>query len=807
MVILLLRLLATWMSPSSLQGRIHGVSEQQRSPPIPEHIYFNTFFSSSFPTNLQYGKLKTMKETKQQAIYLTITGMHCASCVKKIETALQAVPGVTSAEVNLANRSATVAGTASVNALITALKQIGYTAQQLQNEDESTEQTAAEEQHYRTLLRKTYVAGTFGILLLVVSPLGLIPEPIVSLSSQLIWLVLGVISLLILIYAGGQIYLGAWKSVLAHSANMDTLIGLGTGVAWLYSMIVTLVPHHLPAQAAHVYFETAVIIIALVDFGAALEMRARGKTSAAIKRLLGLAPKTARVRRNNQEIDVPLSAVVVGDVVRVRPGEKIPVDGIVLEGHSLVDEAMLTGEPLSVAKNVGDPVTGATLNKSGSFLLTAQRIGKDTVLAQIIQLVKKAQNSKPPIARLADQVAAIFVPTVLIIAVITALLWFNLGPAPQIIYMLITAMTVLIVACPCALGLAAPMAVMVGVGKAAEYGILIRNAAALQTASQLTTIVFDKTGTITQGQPTVTTLFPLPGWDETRLLQWAASIEANSEHPLAQAIVSFAKHQQITLLSTQNFTALAGTGVRAQIENQTVLLGNAELMQQHNIKNSTLQSKANELAALGQTPMYLSVAEKAVGVIAVADPIKPDAKNAIAQLQQRKLKVVMLTGDNAATAAAIARQVGITDVLAEILPQEKSAQIKKLQAAGEIVGMVGDGINDAPALVQANVGFAIGTGTDVAIESAGITLISGSLQGVANAITISKATIGNIKQNLFGAFIYNILGIPIAAGILFPFFAILLNPIIAGAAMAFSSVTVVSNANRLRLLQVVGKPS
>jgi Cu+-exporting ATPase len=536
----------------------------------------------------------------------------------------------------------------------------------------------------------------------------------------------------------------------------------------------------------------------LINFGSALEMRARGKTSEAIKRLIGLQPKTARVVRDGQEQDAPIEDVGLDETLRVRPGEKIPVDGMIIDGHSTVDESMLTGEPLPVTKQIGDEVVGGTLNKSGTFLFQAKRIGKDTALARIIELVRRAQNSKPAIGRLADRISGIFVPTVLIIAVVTFMIWFDVGPEPRLSYTLVATMTVLIIACPCALGLATPISIMVGVGKAAEYGILIRNGEALQQAGKLTTVVLDKTGTVTEGQPTVTALELARGWDEQRLLTVAASVEAGSEHPLAQAVVEAARGRGISPAQAADFEAVAGHGVQATVDGEAVLFGNDKLMARHNIELGDLEQRAASLADDAQTPMYLAVDGKPAGIVAVADPIKEDSKAAIERLHHLGLKVVMVTGDNRATAEAVARKVGIDDVMAEVLPQDKEKQVGVLQERGETVGMVGDGINDAPALARADVGFAIGTGTDVAIESAEVTLMRGSLHGVADAIAISKATVRNIKQNLFGAFVYNSLGIPIAAGILYPLTGLLLNPIIAGAAMAMSSVTVVSNANRLR---------
>ncbi len=531
-------------------------------------------------------------------------------------------------------------------------------------------------------------------------------------------------------------------------------------------------------------------------------MRARGKTSEAIRRLIGLQAKTARVIRDGIEQNVPIETVGLDETLRVRPGERIAVDGIIIEGHSSIDESMISGEPLPVQKEVGDEVVTGTINKTGSFLFQARRIGKDTVLAQIIEMVRAAQSSKPAIGRLVDKVSAVFVPSVMIIAVVTFLAWFNLAAVDQAItFAIVTTMTVLIIACPCALGLATPISIMVGVGKAAEFGILIRNGDALQMAGKLDTVILDKTGTVTQGSPSVTSVEVLDGWSEGDLLQWAASIEQGSEHPLAEAIVNAAKDKNLSLLSVEQFNAIAGYGVEARIEGKTVLLGNRKFMSDSSIDISALETRAGELTRQAQTPMYIAVEGKAAGLISVADAIKADSAAAIQRLHDIGLTVVLLTGDNQGTAYAVAEQVGIDEVIAEVLPQDKADVVAKLQAQGKRVGMVGDGINDAPALARADVGFAIGSGTDVAIESADITLMRGSLHSVVDAIAISKATVRNIKQNLFGAFIYNSLGIPLAAGVLFPLMGILLNPMVAGGAMAMSSLTVVSNANRLRLFK------
>jgi Cu+-exporting ATPase len=618
--------------------------------------------------------------------------------------------------------------------------------------------------------------------------------------GQAFWIVVGVLTAAVMVFSGRQFFVGAWKAFLNHNANMDTLIALGTGAAWTYSMLISLWPELVPELARHVYFEAAIVIIALINLGAALEMRARGKTSEAIKRLIGLQPRTARIIRNGQEMDVPIEEVGLDETVRVRPGEKIPVDGVIFDGHSNVDESMLTGEPLPVAKAKGDEVIGGTLNKTGAFLMRAKRIGSDTALARIIELVRNAQSSKPAIGRLADKISAIFVPSVLIIATLTLLAWFNFGPEPRVSYMLAATMTVLLIACPCALGLATPISIMVGVGKAAEFGALIRNGESLQQARNLTTVVLDKTGTVTEGAPRVVELLPAKGWDEQRLLTVAASIEAASEHPLAEAVVAAAREQEIEPGRVEGFEAVSGKGVRADYEGVAVLFGNRRFMDENDIDLAGWEEKAAALSDAGQTPMFLAVDGEAAGIVSVADPIKADSAAAIARMHALGLKVVMLTGDNAATARAVAEQAGIDEVIAEVLPEQKADKVAELQGRGEVVGMVGDGINDAPALARADVGFAIGTGTDVAIESADITLMRGSLHGVVEAIAISRATVRNIKQNLFGAFIYNGIGIPLAAGVLYPF-GILLNPVIAGAAMAMSSVTVVTNANRLRFFK------
>ena len=734
-----------------------------------------------------------------EAIRLSITGMSCAGCVASAENALKSVSGVQLANINFAEHTAVVEGEVDVQALIDAVRAAGYDAAQLTSLDDDSEKEAAEMAHYRKLLKMSAFAGAVGVPLFLMGVSGGLPG-FNDLMGRLVWAVIALLTLAVLVYSGGHFFQGAWKSAKNHNANMDTLIALGTGTAWIYSVVIILFPNVVPSMAQHAYFEAAAIIICLINLGAALEMRARGKTSEAIKRLIGLQPKTARVVRDGVEQDIPIENVGLEETLRVRPGERIAVDGVIIEGHSTVDESMLTGEPLPVKKAEGDEVVTGTINKSGSFLFKAKRIGKDTALAQIIEMVRNAQASKPAIGRLADKISSVFVPTVLIIAILTFLAWYNFASGDEVVTLaIVTTMTVLIIACPCALGLATPISIMVGVGKAAEYGTLIRNGDALQQAGKLDTIILDKTGTVTEGRPSVTALIPLDDWNEETLLQWAASLEQGSEHPLAESIVEAAKEKNIALNKVEKFNSIAGQGVEAVLQGKTVLLGNRKLMKNREIALSILEAKALELEHQAQTPMFMAVENKLAGIISVADAIKADSKEAIKRMHDIGVKVVLLTGDNPITAKAVAKQVGIDEVIAEVLPQDKSDKVAALQAKGLRVGMVGDGINDAPALARADVGFAIGTGTDVAIESADITLMRGSLHGVVDAIGISRATVKNIKQNLAGAFIYNIIGIPIAAGVLYPLMGILLNPMIAGAAMAMSSVTVVSNANRLRM--------
>ena len=733
-------------------------------------------------------------------INLSIVGMSCAGCVSSVEGALSSATGVTLATVNFADHTASVVGEASADSLIRAVKNAGYDATQLlaSYDQQIIDKEQEDYIYYQNLLKKSAAAALLGFPLFVLGLFDVLPI-LGNTLGQVFWSVIGILTLLVMIYSGKHYYQGAYKSIIIRNANMDTLIALGTGVAWVYSMLVVLLMDYLPIDSRHVYFEATVIIIALINLGSALESKARGKTSHAIKKLIGLQPKTATLIRNGQELKLPIEQVGLSETIKVYPGEKIPVDGVLIEGSSIVDESMLTGEPMPTLKSVGDEVATGTVNTTGSFLFSSTRIGRDTVLANIIEMVRTAQGSKPSIGRLVDKISAVFVPAVLVTSIITFLIWFNLGP--NLTYAIIASVTVLIIACPCALGLATPISIMAGVGKAAQAGILIRNGDALQQAGKLNTIVLDKTGTITEGRPVVTDIMSLNKFSDEQCMSMAASIESYSEHPLAQAIVGYAKKHKLSTNKVKEFNSTTGQGVSAIIDDHFVLFGNERLMFSHDIVIDKLQDEAELRSNEAKTPIYLAIDNEPASVITVSDPIKSDSKAAIDKMQKQGLKVVLLSGDNEITANAIARLVNISEVFSNVSPKDKANKVKQLQSNGNIVGMVGDGINDAPALVTADVGFAIGTGTDVAIESADITLMRGSLLSIPEAINISKYTVSNIKQNLLGAFIYNTLGIPIAAGILFPLFGVLLNPMLAGAAMALSSLTVVSNANRLRRIK------
>ena len=609
----------------------------------------------------------------------------------------------------------------------------------------------------------------------------------------------------VVLWGGWPFFVRAWQSLVSRSLNMFTLVGLGVGVAYGYSLIAALLPGIFPASfrdetgGVAVYFEAAAMITTLVLLGQVLELRARSRTGAAIRALLGLAPKTARVvGKDGSESDLPLEQVKVGDRLRVRPGEKVPVDGVVLEGTSTVDESMISGEPIPVEKKTGDRVTGATVNANGSLIIRADRVGSDTLLAQIVRMVSEAQRSRAPIQKLADTVAGYFVPAVIGIALITFLIWAIAGPSPRLAHALINAVAVLIIACPCALGLATPMSIMVAMGNGATSGVLFKNAEAIEFMRKVDTLVVDKTGTLTEGKPKLVSVRPVPGFDETRLIRLAASLEHASEHPLAAAIVAGAEERKVALSPAEAFESITGKGVKARVEGTIVLLGNRKLMDDAGIKIDALAAAAETGRADGQTVMFVAVDGIAAGLIGVADPVKETTPEAIRQLHAEKIRVVMLTGDSRTTAEAVARKLGIDEVIAEVLPEEKGKHIKELQDQGRFVAMAGDGINDAPALAQAQVGIAMGTGTDVAMQTAGVTLIKGDLRGIVRARLLSQATMKNIKQNLFFAFVYNAVGVPIAAGVLYPFFGLLLNPMIAAAAMSLSSLSVVGNALRLR---------
>ncbi|MEW6030300.1 MAG: heavy metal translocating P-type ATPase [Chloroflexota bacterium] len=725
--------------------------------------------------------------------------------MKFIEDELKSTPGVLSATVNIATQEAAVdylPQNTRLADLNKAIETWGYKTRPATSDEPVDKQEEAHVREYRRLMKMFWFAAIVSLPVLLSAYPQYVPV-IRDLSMETIrwaWILSAVATLPVLFYSGYDFFTGAWAAFKHRSANMNTLIALGTGAAWLYSTFAVAFPSVFPEGTSEPFYDVVAVVIALVVLGQALELRAKGQSSAAIKKLLGLQAKTARVIRDGNEMDLPVEEVLVGDVIQVRPGEKVPVDGVIVEGSSAVDESMLTGESLPVSKKQGDEVIGATLNKTGAFKFRAMKVGKDTALAQIVKMVQDAQNSKAPIARLADTISGYFVPIVMILAVWTFVIWFVSGPQPQLVYALVTSVTVLIIACPCALGLATPMSLMVGIGKGAEHGILIRSGEALQMARAIQTVVLDKTGTITKGKPELTDVILTNSMNGNshQLLRLVASVEKVSEHPLAQAIVDGAQSRKIEFTEVREFEAIPGHGVSAKVEGRSVLIGNLKLMNREKIALGDLEEKSKSLADDGKTPMFVAVDGKAAGIVAVADTVKEDSAEAIKALQGLGIEVVMITGDNRRTAEAIARKVGVTRVLAEVLPEDKANNVHLLQAENKKVAMVGDGINDAPALAQADVGLAIGTGTDVAIEASDITLIKGSLKGVVTAIEVSRATMTNIYQNLFGAFIYNTLGIPVAMGLLFPFFGLLLSPLIAGAAMAFSSVTVVGNANRLR---------
>jgi Cu+-exporting ATPase len=755
--------------------------------------------------------IKTVKDlgygVSASKVTIPIKGMTCASCVKKVQDSLASLNGVFSASVNLATEKATVEylpAQVGMRDFKKALRDIGYDIVEAKFGEDIVEKEKRErEREYKKLKRKLFVGAALTILIFLFvfwGKTGL--SLIVEIPRQVNFLIQLVIQTPVQFWVGWQFYHGAIAAARHRTTNMNTLIAVGTSAAYIYSVTATFFPSifEISGHSAEVYFDTAATIIVLILLGRLFEARAKGRTSEAIKKLIGLQPKTARIIQQGQEKDVPIDEVEIGDMILVRPGEKIPVDGIVKEGYSSVDESMISGESMPVEKNVGDEVIGATINKTGSFKFKATKVGRDTMLSQIINMVQDAQGSKPPIARLADKIASIFVPAVIGVASVTFIIWFFFGPEPALTYALLNFVAVMIIACPCALGLATPTSIMVGTGKGAENGILIRGAEALETAHKINAIVFDKTGTLTKGEPVVTDVTAVSGMSITgqEILQFAASAEKGSEHPLGEAIVKKAREENVQLKDPADFQAVPGHGLKARIDEKIVLLGNADFMGDENINIVDIKDKDEKLSGEGKTPMYVAVDGKAVGIIAVADTLKDNSADAIKALAGLGIETVMITGDNKKTAGAIAGEVGIDRVFAEVLPEDKAKEVEKLQSENKVVAMVGDGINDAPALAQADVGIAIGTGADIAMEASDITLIGGDLRGVVASIALSKATIRNIKQNLFWAFAYNTILIPVAAGVLFPFFEILLNPMFAAAAMGMSSVTVVANALRLR---------
>ena len=744
---------------------------------------------------------------------IPIKNMHCSSCSIRIELALQMTPGIIHAWASLGTNAVDVEydpETVDFGAIRQSIEQAGYHVAEPKLKDQTDLLDPAEaalEDEYRTLMRKFWFAAVVTIPVIALSYPDLIPGlrdwmPMGSGTRRAVWALLGILSFPVLVWSGSQFFTGMWNALKHRAANMHTLIAIGISAAYAYSVVAVAWPGIFPdPKLAEVFWDVTDVVVALVVLGLALEIKARGRTSQAIKKLIGLQAKTARVLRDGKEIDLPVEEVLVGDTVIVRPGEKIPVDGQVTTGTSAVDESMITGESMPIEKLVGDEVIGGTLNKTGSFRFRATKVGKDTALANIIRMVKDAQGSKAPIQRVVDTVSGYFVPAVMILAVLAFVAWYDFGPEPRLIFSTIVFVTTLIIACPCALGLATPTSLTVGIGKGAENGILIRSGDALQSAENLDAIILDKTGTITRGEPALTDVVVAPGQAETEILRLAASLERGSEHPLGEAIVKGAEARNIALADAEAFASVPGHGVTGRIDGHDVLLGNAKMMRDRGIATQLLEADWEHLANDGKTPMYVAIGGKPAGLVAVADTVKPDSRTAIEALKALGIEVVMLTGDNERTGRAIAHQVGIERVLSEVLPEQKAHEVQKLQLEGKNVGMVGDGVNDAPALAQADVGFAIGTGTDVAIEASDVTLIKGSLLGVVTAIEISRATMRNVRQNLVGAFGYNVLGIPVAMGALYPFIGLLLSPLIAAAAMAFSSVTVVTNANRLRLFE------
>lgn len=753
-----------------------------------------------------------IKEESNKKIDMKIDGMTCAACAKAVERVVKKLDGVESISVNIATDKANIDYNPSkvkLSQIKADIEKAGYKPiEEVRDKADVDEDKLRKEKEMKSLFVKFIVAIVFAVPLfyiamgpMIIKPIGPwpLPEIINPMTNTLNYALIQLVLVIPVMIAGYKFYINGFKALFSLSPNMDSLVAIGTLAAFLYSLYTTIQIANGQIQGMHhhqLYYESAGIIIALILLGKYLESKSKGKTSEAIKKLMGLQPKTAIVLVDGKEVETPIEEVEIGDIILVKPGTKIPVDGVVIEGYTSVDESMLTGESIPVEKNIGSRVTGASINKNGVIRFKAEKIGGDTALAQIIKLVEDAQGTKAPIAKLADTVSGYFVPIVIAIAVVASLLWFLVG-GKDIVFVLTIFISVLVIACPCALGLATPTAIMVGTGKGAENGILIKGGEALESAHKVNTVIFDKTGTITEGKPKVTDVV-LNNVEEEYLIKIASSAEKGSEHPLGEAIVKYGEEENIKLEKVDDFKAIPGAGIQVIINNENILLGNKKLMNDNNIILEALEEKSNVLASQGKTPMYIAVDGKLAGIIAVADVVKESSKKAIEILHDMGIKVAMVTGDNVKTANAIATQVGIDMVLAEVLPEDKSKEVEKLQNQGKFVAMVGDGINDAPALAKADIGIAIGSGTDVAIESADIVLMKSDLMDVPTAIKLSHETIKNIKQNLFWAFGYNTIGIPVAAGLLYVFGGPLLNPMIAAAAMSLSSVSVVSNALRLK---------
>ncbi|MFW1985907.1 heavy metal translocating P-type ATPase [Acinetobacter guillouiae] len=747
-------------------------------------------------------------EVADAATELSIDGMTCASCVSRVEKALKAVPGVKEANVNLATERATITGTANVVALIAAIDKAGYDAKEIQTAiPDQTEHLEKKDQERAELKRDLILATIFALPVFILEMGSHLIPGMHHLIAQTIgiqnsWYLQFILTTLVLVIPGRRFYIHGLPALLRLAPDMNSLVAVGTLAAYLFSIVATFIPSILPAGTVNVYYEAAAVIVALILLGRFLEAKAKGRTSEAIQRLVSLQAKVAHVSRNNQIVDIPIDQVVVGDFIIVKPGERVPVDGKVIEGKSFVDESMITGEPIPVEKKIDSEVVGGTINQNGTLSFKAVAVGGETMLAQIIRLVEQAQGSKMPIQAVVDKITLWFVPAVMAAAVLTFLIWLIFGPSPALTFALVNAVAVLIIACPCAMGLATPTSIMVGTGRGAELGVLFRKGEALQLLKDAKVVAVDKTGTLTEGHPVLTDFEVTEFFQRDHVLSMVAAVESRSEHPIAKAIVDAAIKENLTLPKVNQFDSVTGMGVYAAIdENGDIHIGADRYMLQLNIDISPFASAAQRLGDEGKSPLYVAINGKLAGIIAVADPIKSTTPNAIKALHQLGLKVAMVTGDNARTAQAIARQLGIDEVIAEVLPEGKVKAVQSLKAKYGNIAFVGDGINDAPALAEADVGLAIGTGTDVAIESADVVLMSGNLQGVANAIALSKATIGNIHQNLFWAFAYNTMLIPVAAGLLYPAYGILLSPIFAAGAMALSSVFVLANALRLRRFQ------